>query len=191
MNSPLDRLRTLSTPAVAALFVTLYAALAIPFVQTQPVAIGAAVVASVVLASALAVLSAIDVATMRLPNVWTLPLVVAGLAFAAWSDPALLSWRVISAVAGFVIFWLTAEAYHWARGRMGLGMGDAKLLAASGAWLGLENLASVVLIAAILGLLFALAAKLLGREMTLGSRIPFGPFLALGTWWTWLYGSLA
>ncbi len=157
--------------------------------QTRPLALNLTLLASAILAIALAVLSAIDVATMRLPNMLTVPLVAAGLAYVAWSDPVLLQWRAISAVAGFVIFWLTAEAYRWARGRMGLGMGDAKLLAASGAWLGIENLASVVLIAAVLGLAFAMAAKLLGWAMTLGSRIPFGPFLALGTWWVWLYGA--
>ena len=60
---------------------------------------------------------------------------------------------------------------------------------ANPASVGIENLASVVLIAAVLGLAFAMAAKLLGWAMTLGSRIPFGPFLALGTWWVWLYGA--
>jgi leader peptidase (prepilin peptidase) / N-methyltransferase len=190
MTWTLDRLKSLTTPVVSLLFAVLYIGLAAPLMAKQSVRLDMPLVASIVLAAALAVLSAIDLATMRLPNVLTLPLIGAGLAYTAWAEPSALAWRLGSAVLGLAIFWFAAELYMRLRGRMGLGLGDAKLLAASGAWLGAEGLASVVLIAAVAGLAVVLAGKLMGAAMALGTRIPFGPCLAAGTWWVWLYGPI-
>ncbi len=64
---------------------------------------------------------------------------------------------------------------------MGWGQGDAKLLAALGAWQGLAVLPYTILAAAILGLAFGIARVLL-RRATLADRIPFGPYLAAGAW---------
>ena len=61
----------------------------------------------------------------------------------------------------------------------GLGLGDAKLFAASGTWLGLPLLPYVLLIAALGGLAWALIARAQGR-------LAFGPWIALGFWCVWL-----
>ena len=76
-------------------------------------------------------------------------------------------------------------------GAGGLGMGDAKLLAAIGAWLGLSLLPVTLFIAACSGLVAAAGATLTGRRMTAATAIPFGPFLALAAWLLWLYASNA
>ena len=73
------------------------------------------------------------------------------------------------------------------RGRDGLGLGDAKLLAAIGAFVGLNLLPLTLLLAACAGLLAAGAAALAGRRMTSATAIPFGPFLALSGWLLFLY----
>ena len=73
------------------------------------------------------------------------------------------------------------------RGRDGVGEGDAKLLAASGAWLGAALLPQVILLAASTALAAALCLRLAGNRLSAGSALPFGPFLAFATWLLWLF----
>ena len=65
-------------------------------------------------------------------------------------------------------------------------LGDAKLLAASGAWLGATTLPQVVLLAALSALAAAGFLRLAGIRIGISSALPFGPFLALATWVLWL-----
>jgi leader peptidase (prepilin peptidase)/N-methyltransferase len=58
-------------------------------------------------------------------------------------------------------------------------MGDAKLCAAAGAWLGVAVMPWLLLVAALMGLALAL---LLHRRLESTSQIPFGPPLALAFW---------
>ena len=83
-----------------------------------------------------------------------------------------------------------AVLYRLWRGREGLGRGDAKLLAASGAWLGADALPQVILFAALFALTAAGCLRLTGVRLGVQSALPFGPFLALATWLLWLGGPL-
>ena len=173
-------------PSIAA-FVGLYAALALPVLWRQEVPI-AWLLASVVLALPLAALSAIDVREYRLPDVLTLPLAAAGVLVSWWLAPASLWWTIASMVIGFALLAGLGMLYRHLRNREGLGLGDAKLFAASGAWLGLEGLPGVLLVAcgaAIVALLVAAWRS----QISATTRVPFGPFLAFGTWIIWLYGA--
>ncbi len=145
---------------------------------------------SLVLGTALVLLSVIDVRFFRLPNALTLPLLAVGLALSfvfQWDD---LLWRLAAAAFGFVILYGVAQLYFHIRGRHGLGLGDAKLLAASGAWLGIEGVPTTLLLASVGALCAALVAQLAGRQIATDTRIPFGAFLAGGTWLTWFYGPM-
>jgi leader peptidase (prepilin peptidase) / N-methyltransferase len=133
-------------------------------------------------------LAVIDSREFVLPDVITLPLIPAGFVVAWMVDPALLVGHALGALAGFVTFAAIAGAYRQARGRDGLGLGDAKLLAAAGAWLGWQALPSVVMIAAASGLALALAISLGGAKLAWTSRIAFGPHVALAFWLVWLFG---
>lgn len=144
--------------------------------------------ASVGLATCLAVLAAIDLRSIRLPDALTLPLLVAGLAVAWAADLAPVWWRMLSAAIGYLLLAGLAAVYLRLKGVPGLGLGDAKLLAAAGAWTGAEGLPTVLLIAAATALLGAGVARALGREIDRRTRLPFGPFLALGIWVVWLFG---
>jgi leader peptidase (prepilin peptidase) / N-methyltransferase len=75
------------------------------------------------------------------------------------------------------------EWYFRRYGQEGLGLGDAKLFAAAGAWLGWQALPMALLIAAVSGLVVALALGKTARA----TPLPFGPALALGFWVTWLF----
>jgi leader peptidase (prepilin peptidase)/N-methyltransferase len=140
------------------------------------------------LAVTLALLSAIDLNQYRLPDVLTLPLAVAGLLVSPWTSSAPLWWHAVSAGIGFGVLVALAAAYEKVRRRPGLGLGDAKLLAASGAWLGAEKLPDVLLWSAGAALVAVLGGMLRGKRYARGDAIPFGPYLAFGTWVVWLYG---
>lgn len=143
-----------------------------------------------VLGWTLVALAACDAMTYRLPDMLILPLIVVGLALSWWLPEGDIMGHVIGALAGFAIFALIAFAYERARGHEGLGLGDAKLAAASGAWLGWEALPSVILVGAVGGLLFvAVRYATRGRD-ALGSPVPFGVPLCFAFWLTWLYGPL-
>jgi len=146
--------------------------------------------ASLALGWTLLALAAIDLRHFVLPDVLNLPLLPAGLAVAWLIDPARLADHVIGAAAGLVGFALIAWLYRHLRHREGLGLGDAKLLAAGGAWLGWQALPSVVALGAVVALAVALAASLVGGKLRATTRIAFGAYLALAIWLVWLYGPL-
>ena len=133
----------------------------------------------------------IDLRRWLLPDILTLPLIMAGLAEAAWFTPAELVDRGAAAVWSYLALRLLAWLYRLARGFDGLGGGDAKLLSGTGAWVGTTGLASVLLGAACGGLAVAGVLVLCGRKLSRNSALPFGPFLALATWLVWLFGPLS
>lgn len=130
----------------------------------------------------------IDLLHMRLPDAITLPLVPAGLAACLALRPEAVLDHAVGAAIGYAALRGVAIGYRRLRGRDGLGAGDAKLFAASGAWLGWEALPTVLLGAVLAGLMVALLLRLSGRAIGRGTAIPFGPGLALATWLVWLYG---
>lgn len=146
--------------------------------------------ASTFLGWALLALAVIDHRHFYLPDVITLPLVPVGLVAIGLVNSDRLLDHAGGAGAGWLAFTGIALAYRRFRGREGLGMGDAKLLASAGAWLGWQALASVVVIGAALGLLIALAHALRGVNLAGATMMPFGPYLAAGFWLVWLYGPL-
>lgn len=170
-------------------FLLLFAVLSMPLPWRREVAPDI-VAASAVLALALAALSAVDVYTYRLPDLITLPLAALGTLMSVWTGAAPLWWSIVSAGIGFAALAGIGYLYRRWRGRSGLGLGDAKLLAASGAWLSAEALPTVLLWAAGAALVCVLLAHWRNRDMTATTRLPFGPFLSFATWLVWLYGPL-
>jgi leader peptidase (prepilin peptidase)/N-methyltransferase len=133
----------------------------------------------------------IDVRHWILPDALTLPLIVAGLLAALVFDPDSLADRALGAALGYLALRVVAWAYLRLRGREGLGQGDAKLLAAAGAWLGALALPQVILVAAVAALVAAAVLHLSGARIRAQSALPFGPFLALAIWALWLFGPLS
>ncbi len=134
---------------------------------------------------ALLALAWIDWTHLRLPDALTLPLLLAGLGATAWLDPAEATGHAVAAALGYAALQLLAIGYRALRGRDGLGGGDAKLLAAAGAWVGLSGLGPVLLIAACAGILVALVR---GGGLQATTVVPFGTCLAVGTWLVRLFG---
>lgn len=145
-------------------------------------------ITSCLLATLLAI-AVTDIRHRRIPDLLSLPLIAAGLAVAAgevWSGAPwqILTDRVIGAAAGYLVFAAIGSAFFRLRGTEGLGLGDAKLLAAAGAWLGWSMLPALVLIAAVGGLAQVGVQALLSRN--LDPTLAFGPWLALGFLVLWI-----
>lgn len=143
----------------------------------------------------------IDARTLILPDCLTLPLIALGVCHAAWinampganaSDRALEAiYSLAAAGSGFLLMALVAKIFRSIRGIEGLGLGDAKLLAAAGAWLGLAALPTVILLAAVGALLITGTSRRLSQQRDPLTPVPFGPYLAGGTWIVALYGPLS
>ena len=121
-----------------------------------------------------------DLRTFRLPDVITLPLILLGLLFNGLSNESLISFQdsLIGAILGYVCLWLLNLLYRVVKKQDGIGMGDAKLLAALGAWLGWFALPSILLIASLTGLIGGII-WLQWNKQNHRSAFPFGPFLAI------------
>jgi leader peptidase (prepilin peptidase)/N-methyltransferase len=108
---------------------------------------------------ALIVLFAIDLEHHLLPNVITIPGVIVGFAFSFMTPPGWFA-SLIGIIVGGGVLWVVAEGYYLLRHEEGLGMGDVKMLA---------------MIGAFVGILF-----IVSRRGGLKYALPFGTFLALG-----------
>jgi leader peptidase (prepilin peptidase) / N-methyltransferase len=135
-------------------------------------------------------LAVMDWRTLRLADALTLPLIVAGFGVAYLIDREHFLDHAIGAVAGLLLIVGLAAAYRAVRGRDGLGLGDAKLLAAGGAWVGWQGIGSILLVASLAALLAVAVQRLAEQPVERTTRIPLGAFLALGIWVVWLYGPI-
>ena len=145
--------------------------------------------ATVILATAMALITLIDQRYFRIPNALSLPLIPLGLVVAQLLDPPQAGEHAVAALVGGGVFLAMHYAYKWYRGIDGLGIGDVKLMTAAGAWTGIDGMTPIVLLASIGALAGVAVSRLLFSRTTdtpvLRTRIPFGSFLApaiLGVW---------
>ena len=97
---------------------------------------------------------------------------------------------VLGAIVGSGLLWVVAEGYFRLRGREGMGLGDVKMMAAVGAFLGLKRTLMTILAGSLLGsvigiLLIAISKK--GRDY----ELPFGTFLGAGALLVVFFGTPA
>ena len=148
---------------------------------------------------AMLVVSFIDVDEGIIPDVISLPGILIGLAVSLLVPGGVGVWDAAAgACLGGGLLWAVAVAYQRAAGIEGLGLGDVKLLAMIGAFLGWQRIPAVLLIASITGSVGGIAIMLGRRGRMRAGRVlrslgpaalfrhlrrtplPFGPFLALG-----------
>jgi leader peptidase (prepilin peptidase)/N-methyltransferase len=125
-------------------------------------------------------LAYIDLKTFRLPDVITLPMIAIGLTFNYFSPWRFTNFQeaITGAVIAYLFLWGLNFVYQLAKKQNGIGMGDAKLLSALGAWLGINALPGILLIASISGLVGGLL-WLRFQKQVMRAAFPFGPFLAI------------
>ncbi len=126
----------------------------------------------------LAYLAYVDLRTFRLPDVITIPLILAGLCFNSFSSLRFITPQesVFGGLLGYLLLWLLNRLYRYIKKQDGIGMGDAKLLSALGVWLGWVALPSILFLASISGIIGGLIWLKLNKQNH-GSAFPFGPFL--------------
>jgi leader peptidase (prepilin peptidase) / N-methyltransferase len=134
--------------------------------------------ARLLFACAMIVLFVIDLQHRILPNVITLPGIVIGLLFSFFLPPG---WRssLIGVLAGGGVLFAIAEAYYRLRGYEGLGMGDVKMLAMIGAFLGWPLMIVTLVLSSFSGSIVGVGL-LVSRRGDMKAALPFGTFLAVG-----------
>ena len=134
--------------------------------------------ARLLFACAMIALFVIDLQHKILPNEITLPGVVVGLVLSGLTGPGWISSLIGIAVGAGTLFAI-AEAYYQVRGEEGLGMGDVKMLAMIGAFLGWKMVLLTLVLSSMSGSIVGVAILLVKKE-SLKYALPFGTFLAVG-----------
>ncbi|MGE4501830.1 MAG: A24 family peptidase [Thiomicrospira sp.] len=132
-------------------------------------------------------LSIIDLEHHLILDNLSLPLLWLGLIINAFGLFTPAQDAILGAVAGYLILWLVFHAYRLLTAKEGMGYGDFKLLAALGAWTGVNALAQIIVLSALSSLIVAFILIMLRRQ-DWQSQLAFGPYLALGGAISLIYG---
>lgn len=147
----------------------------------------------------LVALTFIDLDTFRIPDAVTYPGIVVCMVLSVFMGHAHLWDGLVGGVAGYLLIRIIADGYQLVTGRMGMGYGDAKLLAMIGGLLGWQVILPALVLSSFQGSLIGITALvILRRRQGRGgqqheiqgesreveqplrhARIPFGPFLSL------------
>jgi len=136
----------------------------------------------ILLTTALLIVSFIDLQHKIIPDVITLPGIIAGVVASWLLTPVGVVSSIIGVVLGGGLFFLIAVI-----SRGGMGGGDIKLIAMIGAFLGWQAVLMTIFLGAFTGAMAGLGLMLLGKKGR-KDMVPFGPFLALGTLLAMVWG---
>ena len=125
----------------------------------------------------------IDLKHFIIPDSLTFPLMIIG--FLKSFDPNLNQTifpnyinSLIGGVTGYLVIWSIIYLYKVIRKKEGMGLGDAKLLAAIGFWFGWARLPFVIFFSSFVALVVAIPS-LLKKTKRMSSEIPFGPYIII------------
>lgn len=116
----------------------------------------------------------VDLRVQLLPDMLVWPLAVLGavMSVSGWGIPP--ETALLGALAGGLSLWALSMLFQLLRGQSGLGLGDVKLVAMAGLWVGWMPLPWLLLGASIAAIVLHLTLY----SGPSGKRIPFGPALA-------------
>ena len=139
---------------------------------------GPLVASRLLLVCILIALFGIDLEHQILPNVITLPGIVIGVAFSLIAPPG---WKeaLIGVLIGGGALYAIAWGYYLWRREEGMGMGDVKMLAMIGAFLGWKAVLVTLVLSSFVGA-FVGVGMMAAQRTTMKYALPFGTFLALG-----------
>lgn len=129
--------------------------------------------------AALLVITFIDIDHRIIPDVISLPGIAIG--FACSFLLPQLAWHnsLIGILIGGGVLYLVIYGYYLITGVVGMGLGDVKLLAMIGAFIGWQGVLFTIMASSFIGTLVGVAEMIRTRQ-GLKLAIPFGPFLAMG-----------
>ncbi len=163
-------------------------------IGTAAASLAAAPGASGILGAGLAIvmlaIAAVDSRHFIIPDTLVLTALAVGIADVVIARPGPLAETAADAVlrsaAIAVLFYVFRAAYRWLRGRDGMGLGDVKLSAVAGLWLGWTGVAIAIDIAALSAIAVVAIRALRGDRIGGTTRLPFGLFLAPAIWIAWM-----
>lgn len=131
---------------------------------------------------ALITLFFIDLKKQILPDLITLSFLWLGLLLSMMPQGFISpTSAILGASLGYVLPWTVGSLYQIVRKKPGMGHGDYKMLAMLGAWMGPIAIPVLLTIATLIGLVMSLGL-LFTKKISVQSRIPFGPFIAIAGW---------
>lgn len=143
------------------------------------------VVATIALAAVLAAISIIDFRRQLIPDRLNLALAGIGLGYQiAIGADGLPVW-LLSAASTFAAAWLIRRGHFLMTGRIGLGLGDVKMLGAAACWISPLLLPVLLFIASASALLFIGGQVIMAGQAAARARVAFGPFIAMGLGCCW------
>lgn len=131
--------------------------------------------------TSLLVVAFIDIDHKIIPDIISLPGIVIGFAYSLLpTSPVTVFESVLGILIGGGSLYVVREFFRLIRHKEGMGLGDVKLLAMIGAWMGWKSIPWIIMISSFTGTLIGAGSLLLARRR-LNEAIPFGPFLVLGS----------
>lgn len=147
---------------------------------------GVLLASRLVLAMIVIVLFMIDLEHQILPNAITLPGIVIGFVFSFFAPPGPVS-ALLGILLGAGVLYAIAWGYYMLRNEEGMGMGDVKMLAMIGAFLGWRAVLLTLIMASFAGSIVGVGMIALQRG-DMKYALPFGTFLAMGALLAMLVG---
>ena len=144
---------------------------------------------SLIFIMGLVILFVTDLEHYIIPNAVTYSLSVLAIIISILRiNPLLLDYldSLIGGIVSGALLYLTSKIYFWVRKKEGMGMGDVKMIAMIGFWMGLPTTIIIIILSSILGSLIGIGL-ILFRKMDRNQLIPFGSFLSLTTILLWIY----
>lgn len=128
----------------------------------------------------LIVITFIDIDHYIIPDVISIPMLAIGLVASIFSKKlglaVPLKSALIGSASGAAVILLIAGLYYVIKKKEGMGMGDTKLLAMLGAFLGVKSIFFIIFVGSLLGAVYAIPYMLISKKGR-DQMIPFGPFL--------------
>ncbi|MCP4182985.1 MAG: prepilin peptidase [Hyphomicrobiales bacterium] len=136
----------------------------------------------------------IDLREYRIPNITNIILFGVGCIYAIDIEGQVIWIAVSESMAIFLLFWIFSVGFTWMRGRIGLGFGDVKFVAALTPWVGLINIPVIIFVASLIGLIAIALNKTLQyftwnyqqenmhkskSASFFETKLPFAPFISL------------
>ena len=131
-------------------------------------------------------IAVIDARYLVIPNALSLFMLASGIVFVTITDASSLKDACIGVLVGGMTSYAISEIFVRVRGYKGLGLGDVKLVAAGGAWVGWLGLAPTLFLAATTALVYVAIRCIAVGGFDQKTRIPFAPFLGGAIFVIWL-----
>lgn len=147
--------------------------------------------AASVLTAILIAITIVDMRRLVIPDALNIALACSGLVFRAVDQPHEIWTQVLSATTVFLTIAVVRKLHTALTGRVGLGFGDVKMLAAAACWISPLLFPIFLFLASATALVFVGARVIAAGPSVAKARTPFGPFIACGLALTWAFEQIS